>query len=242
MSNNDFSDYSKRFKEITKPKPKQRSPDAKKTGVRFSKSQREYNRAYLASKILEGVPITNAAEDLGISVQQAYYDMRIVRERWREMANVSIDERRSVELAKLDKLEATFWEGYRRSCEATEKKIQRRRMMAGGKEQTEMVLTQEEHVGDPRFLEGVARCIQQRAKLMGLEPDNYLVAGNIISVNDADNELQKRLEKYEGFIAIPDSTEANATVDRNDPEESLDRERTSSGETGVVLDTTGRVR
>lgn len=214
--------------------------EKKKTGSRFTKTQREENRSILAARVLEGHTVPKIAADLGISVQQAYYDLKIVQERWRESASVNIDERMSVELVKLDKLEATYWEGYRRSCEELTKKTQRKRMGIGGKEQTDLVMVSEERIGDVRFLDGVARCIQQRCKLLGMEKD-VLVAGNIINIDNA-NDLEKRMQRYAGLVTVADGGETAALTAGDDPGEPLDTERPASGETGVVLDTTGRVR
>lgn len=117
-----------------------------------------------------------------LSIYQVRKILKNLENNWREASFETIDFEKKKAITKLDVLEREYWEAWRRSLQPQKhKKIQR----SLGEERTivnednnlenqreliiEKVIEGEtESVGDPRFLEGVERCIEKKAKLLGL--------------------------------------------------------------------------
>jgi hypothetical protein len=68
-----------------------------------------------------------------------------------DTASAAVAKQRAKELARLDNLERTYWEAYERSCQRSE--------TASEKQQRD---------GNPRFLEGIQRCVALRCQILGL--------------------------------------------------------------------------
>ena len=93
-----------------------------------------------------------------------------------------IDKAKAKELAKVDKLERTYWEAWERSLEALERRSTR---MSGtitkevdapdGSKRfvqetpTQQAFTTVERLGDSRYLQGVQWCIERRCKILGID-------------------------------------------------------------------------
>lgn len=91
---------------------------------------------------------------------------------WREISFRKIDEQKAIELAKINRLEMTYWEAWERSLEDVETKStkvtgtdldQENSTPAKG----ERSVTEKQSLGDPRYLQGVERCIKMRTELLG---------------------------------------------------------------------------
>ena len=130
------------------------------------------------------------ARDYGIelSVSQVCRDLQAAREEWRAEYAGEIHDLRLRELAKIDNLERTYWEGFERSQRDRErKKTERKRTPAGkdGKKGREedvlaetVAVTVEGKDGDARWLNGVQWCIERRILLLGIEaPKKVELAG-----------------------------------------------------------------
>jgi len=130
---------------------------------------------------------------------QVSRDLKAIQELWAEKATEAIDQKKAEELAKIDKLERTYWEGWERSIEAFKAKIVKGKKSKAGKgaEDIEQTLKEEERVGDPRFLAGVQWCIDKRLKLFGLEAPQKIAPTDPTGEKPYqimdDNELEKRL-------------------------------------------------
>lgn len=146
-----------------------------------SKKQREYDLERTAEYYLQGWTQRRIADKLGVSQAQVSLDLKKMQKRWQESALVNFDEARAKELARIDELERTYWAEWHRSREA--RTISRTRRSARdlpgkGKEEgedegqtirsAESSEIIEERLGDPRYLQGVQWCIQERIKLLGL--------------------------------------------------------------------------
>lgn len=117
-----------------------------------------------------------------------HYDLRAVERRWREAQLVNFNEARQRELARLDIIEAELWNAWERSCKRSSSTRDRERRLPGivpraadhaadAEEQKllerverEISVRIEERDGDPRFMELVLKCVQARARLLGLYP------------------------------------------------------------------------
>lgn len=104
-----------------------------------SKLQLERDRAETASLYLQGTTQAAIGERQGFTQQQISYDLKAIRRAWLESSLVDFNERRALELAKLDHLEAVAWAAWDRSDD------------------------------DKKFLDVVLGCIQKRCKMFGLD-------------------------------------------------------------------------
>lgn len=196
----------------------------------------EHTLAVVANRLLQGYSLRDIAEELGVSKPRAAELTRQVAQHWRNSAMVDIDEARGIELAKLDKLEHEYWLAWERSKMPRTMTTQRTAPMPAGSSDMRVTagMRTEERDGDPRFLDGVFKCIERRIKIYGLDqPDKIAMAG-VFDVNN-DNELTKRLARYEAILAGTPLELAATGADRYRVAEPVDSERSAS-EAGNVPD------
>lgn len=101
--------------------------------------EHERDLAKTCELYLKGKTQQEIADELGVSRSQIEYDLNQIRHRWSTQTVYNLDQYKAKELAKLDALEREHWQAW----EASE--------------------------DDPRFLDGVLKCIERRAKLLGLD-------------------------------------------------------------------------
>lgn len=110
---------------------------------RRTKFQIEDNRRDITRLYLRGKIQPEIAELLGISRAMVAYDLKAIQEQWRGDTVRDLDADKAWELAKIDELERTYWAIWESSRETRD--------------------------GNPAYLGGVLKCIQRRAKLLGLD-------------------------------------------------------------------------
>ena len=135
--------------------------------------EREERLPKVAAMYVRGKVQADIAKELGVSRQTVTDDLAIIRTRWRESEIRDFDSLRSEQLAKVDTVEAEYWVEWERSkAQATRKTSERR----DGVDRASV--TVEDQTGDPRYLQGVERCIERRCKLLGLDaPTRSEVSG-----------------------------------------------------------------
>ena len=118
----------------------------------------------------QGIAQFKIAEQVGMSKGQITKDLQAIRKEWLLSSIRDFDTARAEELAKIDLLEAEYWQAWSKSKEDFEKK-KKKYVDAKQKE-----LSTEEIVlfGDPRFLLGIERCIDRRCKILGLDAPDKL--------------------------------------------------------------------
>ncbi len=112
---------------------------------------------------LKGKKQSEIAEMLGVTQATVSLDLKAIRDMWLESSLRDFDELKAQELAKIDELEAAYWAAWERSLGDVQTKTLR-----GNKSDQVKTIKLEEQNGDPRFLQGVERCIQKRCELLGL--------------------------------------------------------------------------
>jgi predicted transcriptional regulator len=154
------------------------------------KSQKERDRRNIASLYLKGVIQADIAEQLNISQSTVSKDLKVIQLEWSVARINDIDERKRMELAKIDNLELTYWDGWKRSQENAEVETTKMQGTRTGDDDKPSKLEKtkrvEGQVGDPRFLQGVAWCVDKRCELLGLNaPKNMDVTskGEKININ-----------------------------------------------------------
>lgn len=119
---------------------------------------------------LKGMTPKEVATQLDLSIVTVRRYTTALNKRWRESAVRNIDEAKNRELEKLDVLEAEYWKAWEESKKGTARRKEGTMKRKGAKEN--FLETGESEIlsspGDPKFLDGVARCIKQRAELLGL--------------------------------------------------------------------------
>lgn len=116
-----------------------------------SKVQIEADRKETAALYLKGETQAAIGVRLGLSQGQIHYDLKRIRKAWLESALQDFDSKRGRELARLDHLESVAWTSFDKSSE--------------------------DGPGDKRFLDVVAKCIERRCRLFGLDaPDKVKVS------------------------------------------------------------------
>lgn len=138
-----------------------------------TKIQREKDLLRTAELYLKGWPQYEIARELKVSQPQIAYDIKDLISRWKEKAVMNIDERKAEELAKIDRLEAEYWKGWEDSRRPT--KVSTAQATTAGANPGKTVTNKEiTSAGDPRFLAGVADCIEKRCRILGLHAPTKL--------------------------------------------------------------------
>lgn len=131
--------------------------------------RRESDRAIVAEMYLERRTIDEIATHLTINRKTVMADLRVIEQRWFEASDRLTSARKAEELARIDRIELTAWEGYYRSN--TVREVTKTVLETEGGEmvtKTKAETRKEELVGDPRWLDKVCWCVEQRAKILGL--------------------------------------------------------------------------
>ena len=123
-------------------------------------------RQEVAGLYLRGAQQYDIARQLGVSQQQISFDLKAVREMWLASAVRDFDALKAEQLAKIDHVEAEAWGAWVRSQQPREVTLTER--TEGEKASHKASVRREGQAGDPRFLERVQKCIDQRCEILGL--------------------------------------------------------------------------
>src|SRR5262245_50640030 len=123
--------------------------------------QRERDLRETAALYLRGLTQAEIAQRLNVSRQQIGYDLKVQQRRWQESALADFNGKKAIELARVDELVRTYWEGWERSCQPRETSTQEKSQ--GGERQSDdrrlkAAVRKEQRDGNPEFLRGVERC------------------------------------------------------------------------------------
>ena len=125
-----------------------------------SETQKAQHREIIARRYLRGELQSQIAADLGISQQTVSADLKKIQHDWLESSLRDFDELKAQELAKIDVLEATYWQAWKAS--KGDRTRRRQIIDVNTTRPKEIVVDSEDSAGDPRYLEGVQWCIEQR--------------------------------------------------------------------------------
>jgi predicted transcriptional regulator len=122
------------------------------------------SRLYLAGKIQAQI-----AQELGISQSTVSRELKIIQGEWKIERVLDLNEAKQKELAKIDNLETTLWDAWNRSVRTNTIRATKASVVGGTVVGQELTERTEEEIGDPKFLDGVARCIEARMRVLGIE-------------------------------------------------------------------------
>jgi len=150
-------------------------------GKRRSPSEIARDRRNVASRYLQGKLQAEIAEELEVSQSSVSRDLKAIQKLWLASSLIDFNEAKARELAEIDHLERVYWKAWAVSCKARTGKsvkakgtIQREITNPDGtvtfvqESPAEQTVRTEDRIGDPRFLQGVRWCIDQRCKIIGV--------------------------------------------------------------------------
>jgi hypothetical protein len=139
-----------------------------------SKIQRERDRATIAELYLKGWTQAKIGVYLEIDQSTICRELKKIKQAWKAEAVRDYDLHVDEQLRRLAMLEAEHWEAWQRSQQPKEQSLQEKlsEVAASGDSRTKVQRKTEVRVGDPRFLEGLLKCNQERSKLLDLYPSS----------------------------------------------------------------------
>jgi transposase len=150
------------------------------TGKRRDKAQVARDRLRISDLYLQGWIQADIAEKVGLSQATVSRDIKALQQEWLDQAGANFDAAKAQELAKIDRLEREYWRAWLRSCEDAETEATKAVETEDGKPQRYEASSQRKRqAGDPRFLNGVQWCIEQRCKILGVYAPEE-IKGNIV--------------------------------------------------------------
>jgi predicted transcriptional regulator len=130
-------------------------------------------RSRVAELYLRGVAQYKIAEELNVTSGLISQDLKKLSEQWQASINENIDKIKAREMEKINNLERQYHDAWIRSCEVKTKKSAKKKGLTNktgqslGIDSKEQTFTEEQQIGDPRFLEGVRWCITKREEIFG---------------------------------------------------------------------------
>jgi hypothetical protein len=107
-------------------------------------------------------------------------------EEWKTRKTEMVENHKAIELEKINRLEATYWDAWERSCQTQVKKTKIKKKGDGERMALAQVRDDEKpNTGDPRFLTGIQWCTEMRCKILGIE-----VPQTALQMNTVNNTTQ----------------------------------------------------
>jgi hypothetical protein len=169
-----------------------------------TEAQRASDLEKIAHLYCRGRTQAEIARSLELSREQIAYDLREIRQMWRESAIRDFDAARDDVLGRVDHLEATAWRAWENSLTAAERQKVEKIDDGDGTAKSRTSLEKIATYGDPRFMGIICQCLDRRCKLLGLDaaikvapttPDGKPATMKLAIEKMSDDELRT-------FIAI----------------------------------------
>lgn len=215
----------------------------------FDRLAAQERLAEVSEMLLTGYSQVEIAAAFGVTRATIGKVVLALEREWIVRRHEAVDTHMGRQLAKLDRLEAEYWEGWRRSQTERAVKSSRQVKRNGGRstidangnvsaitptELTEASLRSETNLGNPAFLAGIERCIQERNRILGLyAPEKidanisftldqaYEAAAPTIELHRTEREEWLAGEGRATALVEGDIDEAMRTDDLSDPEDLL---------------------
>jgi hypothetical protein len=114
--------------------------------------------------------------------------VREATEEWKANKADMIENHKAIELEKINRLEATYWNAWARSCETQTKKTKIKKKGEGERMALSQVRDDERQtMGDPRFLTGIQWCTEMRCKILGIETPQTALQLNTVNNTQVNN-------------------------------------------------------
>lgn len=165
--------------------------------------QREADLVTLARLYLQGVMLQTIAQQLHVHPSQITYDLKTIRKRWQEASILDFHEAVNRELERIDGIESENWDSWRASKDVQE--ISTTEAVSNAKGRTDRArLQKRSRPGDPRYMDGIRWCVEQRIRILGLAPTERSAASVLtgVQVNIGVGQPDERLIAAEAaFVA-----------------------------------------
>jgi len=144
----------------------EKNPQGKRrTQLQIVRDRRRMAEMYLQ----QGLGQIEIAEELKLSQSTVSRDLQELISEWKKSALVDVDDAIAEELAKINALELEYWAAWRKSQEPNHKKTNVKKSEMKGLGYLKQSASEEQRIGDPRYLAGVQWCIEQRRAILGLD-------------------------------------------------------------------------
>lgn len=107
-------------------------------------------------------------------------------EEWKASKSDMVENHKAIELEKINRLEAVYWDAWERSCLTLLKKTKIKKKGSDGERLALAQVRDDEKqtIGDPRFLSGIQWCTEMRCKILGIE-----VPQTNLQMNTVNNQV-----------------------------------------------------
>lgn len=166
-------------------------------------------RKTIAELYLKGYNQYDIGEKIGITQGAVSKALVVVRKQWQESATEDIKELTLRELAKIDKLEQTYWDAWHKSCldhqektiKAIKKKSRKKDADLESKKPDSVEQTTKEikAFGNPSFLAGIQRCVEMRCKLLGIDIQKIETKAVDKFTRYDDDELDSKIKELDSI-------------------------------------------
>ncbi len=139
-----------------------------------SKIQRERDRATISQLYLRGWSQAKIGECLELNQSQISRELSKVKAAWKAEAVRDYDLHVDEQLRRLGMIESESWQAWERSQAPKEQSLSEKmaEVVSGGDSKTKVQRRTETRNGDPKFLETLIRCLQERSRLLNLYPSS----------------------------------------------------------------------
>jgi hypothetical protein len=114
---------------------------------------------------LRGVMQGDIAKELQLSHATVSRDLALLQKEWQTARLYDMNEAKNKELARIDVLERTYWDGWERSKLDAEAETE----AISSPGNTVLLHSSRGQNGDPRFLQGIMTCIERRCSILGID-------------------------------------------------------------------------
>ena len=151
-------------------------------GAKFSRIERQHHLSDVATLLLQRVPKSEIAKQLGVTPGQITYDCKMLRKTWRQKASANIADVMAQELAAITLQEKEAWAAWMRSC------VQH---------------------GDPRFLQILISLRRQKMELLGVFDDPQISLLNIFQLaREEEPTLLPQAQNFDEWLEMQKKMEA----------------------------------
>lgn len=150
------------------------------------KTELTSRRQKVSEMYLSGSYMSVIAESLGVDTATISRDLAELRKEWLDRSINHIDQKKAIELAKLDRLEVTYWEAWERSKQPFRSEITEGKGTKSEAAQMRKTVRTEERDGNPTFLEGVLKCITKRCEILGLDAPKKFQMLDVTKLSDEE--------------------------------------------------------